>query len=290
MTLPHPHNACGGAYTDWLEVNLTDKCNGHCSWCVEKRGWHPTQHAPWQTLVDMALSTGRRNVILLGGEPTLHPHIREIITALQAAGRRAWVTTNGSNLEVCRDAYGVNISIHHYDMERNFDIVGVYPQLNHVSGIRGRVRFNCNCIRGYVDTKAEMRKYVSWAKATGAQSVRFAELKFADESFVSLAESPDYDPYCQGCSIDTVILGLPVNIRLMCGQQTIRRACPRNPTGFSKPVLYYDGLIYEGWQLMDPKLEAILEQVRLGVLTPADAAMAIEKLRPASASSSSCHY
>jgi hypothetical protein len=38
---PHPDNFCGGAFQDWVEVMLTEKCNGKCPWCVEKLGWHP---------------------------------------------------------------------------------------------------------------------------------------------------------------------------------------------------------------------------------------------------------
>ena len=70
---PHPENFCGGNYQDWVEVMLTEKCNGKCSWCIEKRGWHPKKHAQPYEIVNAILETGRKNVILLGGEPTLYP-------------------------------------------------------------------------------------------------------------------------------------------------------------------------------------------------------------------------
>ncbi len=262
MTYPHPSNFCGGNFQDWLEVNLLSECNGKCNWCIEKKGFHPTNRADWKEIGKAAINTYKKNIILLGGEPTLYKDLKPIIQMLIGAGRNVWVTTNGSLLKNVLGSLvgiaGVNISIHHYDLNRNADIVGV--KLNEqdlkesIKAIGGKVRFNCNLINGQIDSKQEALKYIEFAKAMGANNVRFAELKLDNDGFVDLFAifNGEYglteDPFINGCNHDCIINDMPVNFRQMCGLQTLRRKAPENPIQFAKEVLYYDGEIYNGWQ------------------------------------------
>jgi hypothetical protein len=300
--IPHPHNFCGCGFPDWLEVNLTPECNARCAWCVERHGWHPRHKATWKEIADAAIATGRKNIILLGGEPTLHPDIGEIIGRLWAAGRKPWVTTNGSRLSAqwvqnhLGGVEGVNVSVHHYDMRRNGQITGIV--LDEVTlreavaallAMGANVRMNCTCIRGQINTFNEMRRYVAWAKAAGAAKVRFAELKGADGDFVDLAEVLDHkygtndNPFRDGCNSDAVIGGMPVNFRQMCGMQTRRRPCPESPEIVAHPVLYYDGKLYDGWQqqketdMTAKELVALLEDVKSGKVTVPEAAIMIDR-------------
>lgn len=61
--VPHPRNFCGNGFPDWLEVNLTPACNAHCSWCIERNGWHPSHQAEWFTITDAAIASKRKNII-----------------------------------------------------------------------------------------------------------------------------------------------------------------------------------------------------------------------------------
>jgi len=299
---PNENNACSGRYRDWLEVNLTPSCNARCEWCVERRGWHPTARASWQDLVAAALSTGATNVILLGGEPTLHPNFREIVAGL--VGKvRVWVTTNGSLLTPrwVRDnlagVHGVNVSIHSDDLEENREITGLSLRkwsllfaFGELADLGAIVRLNCNCIRGYVDSRERVLRYVEFAADMVAGSVRFAELKFDDERFVDLAalfpgeHGLNGDPFRLGCSTDSMINGMPVNFRQMCGLQTTRRPCPENPEfGVPGGVLYYDGNLYSGWQVQreggmsEGELKQLMNDVRDGKVTAEEAAKQIAK-------------
>jgi len=305
MTLPNAKNACSGRYRDWLEVNLTPACNARCEWCVERRGWHPDKRATWQDLISTALATDATNVILLGGEPTLHPNFREIVDGL--AGKvRVWVTTNGSRLseqwvrENLAGVHGVNVSIHSDSLPENMAITGLRLDVSDMRGavkeldsIGAVVRFNCNCIRGYVDSRARIERYVAWAHWMGSTGVRFAELKFDNEQFVDLAKlfPGEYglndDPFRFGCSSDAVINGMPVNFRQMCGLQTTMRPCPENPE-FGTPggVLYYDGHIYNGWQIQREEgmntadMKQLLQDVKDGKISPEEAAKRIAADKP----------
>lgn len=299
--IPNPKNFCGGNFQDWLEVNLTDKCNGKCSWCIEKNGFHPQFRAEWWVIAEQALKSQKKNIILLGGEPTLRDGLMELIRILNAAGRKVWITTNGSKLNrdfakyILSDITGINISIHDSDLNKNRDITGInlneydlrsansYFNDNKIS-----VRLNCNCIAGHVDSIDAIEKYIEFAKRINANKVRFAELKLDEENFVDLAKVLNYkyglndNPFVNGCNSDAVINDMPVNFRQMCGLQTSRREQPTNPEQALKTVLYYDGEFYNGWQIKendvtDKELVKLLEKVAEGEITVAEAAITLSK-------------
>ncbi len=305
-SIPNPANFCGGAFPDWLEVNLTDKCNARCSWCIERKGWHPSHHATWKEMADAAIATGRRNIILLGGEPLLYRDLACLVERLTRAGRDVWITTNGSLLTAdfvnqrLTCVRGVNISIHHHDLLCNKTITGVklnfHALRRAVAALQLRhaaVRLNCNCIAGQVDSANRIREYVKFASQLGVDKVRFAELKDNIGGFVDLAAILDHkyglndNPFADGCNSDAVIDGMPVNFRQMCGLQTTRRPSPDDPQQVVKKVLYYDGKLYDGWQTLrgakqmkDKELLDLLEKLEAGKLSVAEVALAIERDKP----------
>ncbi len=312
---PNDKNFCGGNYQDWLEVLLIEICNGRCSWCVEKKGFHPTYHAPWKAMVQKIIESGKTNIMLLGGEPTLHPHLREIINALDTAKLKTRITTNGHNLtsgfvgEVLPGIVGVNISIHDHDLTKNHKITGIKlnenvltDAISAIHSIGSTVRLNCNCIRGHIDSVDSINEYVDMAKKIGADGVRIAELKQDDENFVDIGNLFDYnhgmnkDPFLFGCVHDAEINGMPVNFRQMCGLFTNKRPRPENPEQCWKTVLYYDGIFYKGWQLKKEdgmekkKLDELLKKVAQGLVKPEDAAREIKDYEPDANPGAGCMY
>lgn len=292
---PHPDNACSGKYDDWLEVNLLSECNASCAWCIEHDGWHPQDKATWYDLCEQIVSSRKKNIILLGGEPTIYPKLSSIVHHLYTAGLNVYTTTNGSMLTpdfasyVLRGTRGINISIHHYNMDTNSDIVGVKlnpdvlrSAIETLHEFGGYVRFNCNCIEGCVDSVDTVYQYIQFAKTMGANSVRFAELKGDGNGFVDIVKmfGGNYgltqDPYNSGCSINATLLGMPVNFRIMCGLQTHMRPSPPHPEQTLHPVLYYDGNFYNGWQRkeehtmaksLQQTVERLIAALRVGQIT-----------------------
>ena len=275
---PNERNSCSGRFDDWLEINLIEKCNARCPWCIERDGLHPKEKATWNEIADAAIKTGKKNIILLGGEPTLYPHIQQIISYLHHNDRNVYMTTNGSKIDpyfirnYLNHLTGVNISIHHHDLDENKKITGLYISIFSLQesiiqfqllGIK--VRLNCNCIKGHIDSKKEILNYIKWAKMIGVTDIRFAELK-GDESFVDLAKVFKHqyglndDPFTKGCNQDAVIDGVNVNFRQMCGFQTLFR--PKPDYFFKKihKVLYYDGKLYDGWQKDQKKEQEKMEK------------------------------
>jgi organic radical activating enzyme len=284
---PHPGNFCGGNYQDWLEVKLTSDCNGSCAWCIERDGYSP-ESGDSEVLCRAILSSGKQNVLLLGGEPTLYPDedLRLLLQGL--SGVNVFMTTNGSKLtpeyikKTLVGLKGLNISIHHYDLTRNSKITGVelsdlLDATQALHGIGCKVRFNCNCIHQEIDSRAAIQKYLEFAKKSGADSVRFSELFGVEgEQFVSLAEVFSHtfelndDPGTLGCTKSATIEGMPVTFKQVCGSNG--RLVPEQK--YTKMVLYANGELSQGWRkqtMNDKKLAAILKNVSCGKMTAEDA-------------------
>jgi organic radical activating enzyme len=305
---PHPQNFCGGNYQDWLEVLLTEHCNGHCVWCVEKHGFHPKYHAPWEEIVKMALETEKTNIMLLGGEPTLYEDLNHVIHALRQKNRKVYLTTNGSMLtpqfieERLTELTGLNISIHHYKLPRNQKITGIAldyrtlsDSIERLQSYNIKVRLNCNLIKGQIDSRRQINAYILFAKILNITQIRFAELKLDEDHFVNLHTlfgdqfGLNEDPYHLGCNTTAIINDVEISFRQMCGFQIPCRPCPQNPKQYIKHVLYYDGQIYNGWQQQTKEMNtmnsknkkeiaAILQQIKDQVLTVEEGNKKIEAI------------
>src|SRR5690606_2695224 len=73
-----------------LRISITDRCNFRCVYCMEP----DVRFAPQEALLTVdeivrvaaiAESLGVRKVRLTGGEPTLHPHLTDILAGLATA-------------------------------------------------------------------------------------------------------------------------------------------------------------------------------------------------------------
>jgi pyruvate-formate lyase-activating enzyme len=303
--IPNERNFCGGNFQDWLEVMLTEKCNGKCSWCIEKKGYRPKERASWLELCGRIVESGKKNIILLGGEPTLYPELERMVRALAVAHNlNVYLTTNGSKLtrefvhSCLPHIHGVNISIHSYDLDENEEVTGIKLSadtlklaIDTLHTHRATVRLNCNLIKGYIDSKGEIHRYIGFAMHLKADSIRFAELKEDPENFMSLhgiygdKYGINNEPFGLGCNTDAEINGMPVNIRQMCGLQTDRRKKPLNPQQLAKTVLYYDGKFYDGWQtkengMTEQEITNLLLKLVKGNVTMGEAISALSGAMP----------
>lgn len=86
-----------------LELNLGKLCNNRCVFCLdstapqESRRWVPPDRAAAE--LQRAFDDGVRSVGLLGGEPTAHPQILDIVTTARSIGfTRISLSTNALKL------------------------------------------------------------------------------------------------------------------------------------------------------------------------------------------------
>ncbi|MCF3177553.1 radical SAM protein [Streptomyces sioyaensis] len=80
----------------WLEV--TGFCNEHCDHCYadsSPQGTHGTMTVDdWKGAIDQLADIGARDVQFIGGEPTLYPHLHELISHAHGAGLAIEVFSN----------------------------------------------------------------------------------------------------------------------------------------------------------------------------------------------------
>lgn len=71
-------------------------CNLHCQWCDTK--YRDLAHEEVE-LSDEWFGSLQHNVVVTGGEPTIHPRFEEIVTQLKSHGKKVHVETNGTALK-----------------------------------------------------------------------------------------------------------------------------------------------------------------------------------------------
>lgn len=82
-----------------VELHLTDTCNLNCSWCTDKELRKNGATLPLETIERLFEEFGRHctGVTLEGGgEPTLHPHFKEIVDSGSRYGVDLGLITNGT--------------------------------------------------------------------------------------------------------------------------------------------------------------------------------------------------
>ncbi|MCH1583136.1 MAG: 7-carboxy-7-deazaguanine synthase QueE [Flavobacteriales bacterium] len=73
-------------------------CDVGCVWCDVKESWDPEAH-PRQTveaIVNAALESGRKMVVVTGGEPAMHD-LNPLTDGLRAAGLQTHIETSGAH-------------------------------------------------------------------------------------------------------------------------------------------------------------------------------------------------
>ena len=73
-------------------------CNVCCSWCDAKETWNPGRSplVPVAKIVDMAVESGARSVIITGGEPLMHD-LGNLCSILKSKGFEIMLETSGSS-------------------------------------------------------------------------------------------------------------------------------------------------------------------------------------------------
>ncbi len=97
---------------DYVQFYPTLNCNLACDFCFN-RGLPPqpdVEPAAFALMLDQLKLAGVETLDLLGGEPTLHPRLDELVAAIAARGMRTTLSTNGHGdlavLERLEDTFG----------------------------------------------------------------------------------------------------------------------------------------------------------------------------------------
>lgn len=260
------NNPCMGVYGKCLDVKITNKCNSKCPFCIENGGYEPAGISVQDMVKAANLLTDYKKVLILGGEPFMYKNLLEYIKGIAPYKDEIYITTNGTAFnfkelnDIAHYLTGVNISIMHYDFEKNAEIYGNHflnltdllkaISIFHYSAVK--VRINVNLVKGYIDNFSEAMHMINFAKTIGADAIRFAELQEAPEYFVDAKDVfPEIhsNPFCEGCEQQIPMEGIDVTVRLTCGiVNPLKEKPTREEPGRSRTkVEYPDSSISNGW-------------------------------------------
>lgn len=83
-------------------LSITDDCNCRCPVCFTAAG--PGHHRTALSLdaaqqaAETARANGAKTVVFIGGEPTIHPQLFELIATFRRVGLKVWIASNGLRL------------------------------------------------------------------------------------------------------------------------------------------------------------------------------------------------
>jgi MoaA/NifB/PqqE/SkfB family radical SAM enzyme len=159
----HPEH-CGPPVL--VSLNLTRRCNLKCHMCQQYRGdvgdssdltWYDARDemplSEWIKVLD-DVADFKPWISITGGEPTLYPHLRELIVAQRERGLPGDITTNGQTLENFAD----------FLVEQEVSLVFVSidgPEQTHdrIRGVKGAFEKATKGIRALVEARRKRNSF-----------------------------------------------------------------------------------------------------------------------------------
>jgi len=262
-------NYCMGAMGPRMVIKVNNSCNGKCYFCVGHEN-KPLPTVDVKELIAKAIDLkAYPNVLILGGEPTLYPHLEELVKGIYPYKNKITITTNGSNLScllpIIQYLDKLIVSIMHYDKEKNKNIVGVDLEndgklIKTFAAINPKLKLRVNCVmlQNGIATINDMKEMAKYVKNIGFNSLRFSEVtssKLYDDNFVNISYLlKDFgihqkDTVTHGCYLEPPILEEIFGIKTILNLSCILKA----PTKIYKTELTLEEMLedIEGMQNVD---------------------------------------
>lgn len=243
-TMCHQSNICAGSAGRCIDVAIVGHCQCNCYFCFAENSPKPVfAHVPTMLKVVNGLAD-YDSVLILGGEPLLHPKIGRFIRGIK--NKKIYLTTNGVLLnagmaEKLKGLTAINISIHHFYQlansiifRRHIDFYVIARAIRVLKKMGIKVRFNCLFLEDGIDTPKKVKAYIAFAKEMGADEIKFAEVQKCPELFVdahNFFPSLVDDPFRYGCRATYKRQGLKVTVQQTCGLVNPVKEQICNPVG-----------------------------------------------------------
>lgn len=176
-----------------LSILLTRYCDARCPFCIAKPTDDPRVLDPSaleKTLLLLKKEDCVRGISITGGEPFSQPELLNeavsMIFRIFGYGMEVTIDTNGAGLRHLpgirdlRHVDTVHISRHHWLDEENDALFGrPMPSGEELRegiasvGIRDLFVLNCMLLKGYVETREDVHRYLDFAIGTGVPKVSF---------------------------------------------------------------------------------------------------------------------
>ena len=189
-------------------INLyvrTKFCNAKCKFCTYAEDASKFNEQRFiEALKEITSKIHIAKIAISGGEPTLYWDNFKTIATLSkeyAPNNEMTMTTDGLRLEqlfndpIYKLFDTIQLSRHHYDDEKNNEIfVTKTPSTEEIKNIlklrthKHQVQFRCNLIKGYIDNKEEIFKYLDWVNDVGINDVGIVSLmpinEYSKENYI----------------------------------------------------------------------------------------------------------
>ena len=181
-------------------------CNASCKFCEYKETAEDFDFGEFEKIL---IELGKSGVIvnkisITGGEPTMKIRTLSSIVSLvknHFPSTFLVMNTNGFNLikmhkyDMIKSFDSISLSRHHYDDKKNDEILGFdtlksYELKELISYYKNKeiFHFSCNLIKGFIDSKEEIHKYLEFCNSLDQFDVGFVSLmkinNYAKEHFV----------------------------------------------------------------------------------------------------------
>jgi len=283
--IPHKGNLCSKYATKMISIKINNNCNRFCSFCIDRGG----RNGNYISIDDIAKNgifySDYRIVIITGGEPFLDfDKIVELAKRLRPYKQKIILNTNGTLLtkEKTIALNGLidelQVSIHHYDENRNNKIFGGNVSFENIKKSLENKLFSLSINSNFTNeyTKEErptaIHKMTTLCKYLNADRLRLTETKkVCENNFVlaseffpksSLAVSrTSNELITKGCTFFYNKDGIQVSVKRLCdyakGEDAIAFSCCFIDTNGQKKidvdtvntfkVIYSDGLVTDDW-------------------------------------------
>lgn len=180
-----------------LFVHLTNRCNANCEFCSNASNRNNQSDFNLdtfrQTIHYLNEKKALNGVSFSGGEPSLDISLLNeainIVFDELGTQKQVAISTNGTHLadflslDHLNNLESIHLSRHHYLDEQNDQIfkqsmlkteelIQIQSQLKN----KHLLIFNCNVIKGYIDSIEEIKNYMEWADSIGIHKCAFIHL------------------------------------------------------------------------------------------------------------------
>lgn len=147
--------------TDFGSLVVTHECNKHCPFCIDK--YRGNYEYITLTNVIKALEKAKelklKDILIIGGEPTLHPNIVEIAHLIKSYGFRSIMTTNYTKPYIVKSLDGIvdcfNISFYNQ------------PELPNQKDFESDITITALIHKKHLNTRMELDAFITKYKKHG---------------------------------------------------------------------------------------------------------------------------
>ena len=132
-----------------MEIELSLRCNFRCSYCYVPHDSYFDNELSLDEIFGVILQAkklGAGKIILLGGEPSIYPHIREVIDFLGHHSLEAEIFTNGTGItpEFARELHTAGVRVvlkmNSFNQDRQDALAGIKGAFNIIQNALGNLK------------------------------------------------------------------------------------------------------------------------------------------------------